>query len=236
MKKISMIMLALVVALGGLGVGYAMWSDTITISGSVNTGTLDLVVKEYSSTYVWKLDDHGIAVISNDDSMPAGAYDWDGPLVNGDTPTPVAYAEAVQGDGDANVEAEDDIHVTIVNAFPLEDANDDPIQIKADFLLHYEGSIPVRVQLAELNCNPDLSPFLNIMFYESDVNGGKAGPAIIPADLVGVQWHNCQYILVEIYFDSALMQAADWEGVDGAMGLSGDITGTIKVVQWNEYQ
>jgi len=37
MKKVGLLVLALVIALGGLGVGYAMWSDTINIQGSVNT-------------------------------------------------------------------------------------------------------------------------------------------------------------------------------------------------------
>jgi len=34
--------LALVLALGGLGVGFAMWSETLTIDGTVNTGTFDV--------------------------------------------------------------------------------------------------------------------------------------------------------------------------------------------------
>jgi hypothetical protein len=38
MKKFGLLCLALVLALGALGVGYAAWTDTIFISGSVNTG------------------------------------------------------------------------------------------------------------------------------------------------------------------------------------------------------
>lgn len=44
MKKIGFLALALVLALGALGVGYAMWSDTVLISGTVNTGNLILGV------------------------------------------------------------------------------------------------------------------------------------------------------------------------------------------------
>ncbi len=40
MKRIGLISLILVLALGALGVGYAAWTDTITISGTVSTGTL----------------------------------------------------------------------------------------------------------------------------------------------------------------------------------------------------
>jgi len=42
MKKIGLLCLALVLALGTLGVGYAMWSDEVVIEGTVDTGTLRL--------------------------------------------------------------------------------------------------------------------------------------------------------------------------------------------------
>jgi predicted ribosomally synthesized peptide with SipW-like signal peptide len=42
MKKIVLIGLAVIMALGSLGVGYAMWSDTVTINGPVTTGSLNL--------------------------------------------------------------------------------------------------------------------------------------------------------------------------------------------------
>ena len=40
MKKIGLLCLALVLALGSLGVGYALWSDVLYIQGSVDTGNL----------------------------------------------------------------------------------------------------------------------------------------------------------------------------------------------------
>ncbi len=40
MRKVALLCLALVLALGALGVGYAAWTDTITIHGQVNTGSL----------------------------------------------------------------------------------------------------------------------------------------------------------------------------------------------------
>lgn len=42
MKKIGLICLALVLALGTLGVGYALWSDEVVIEGTVDTGTVRL--------------------------------------------------------------------------------------------------------------------------------------------------------------------------------------------------
>jgi hypothetical protein len=40
MKKIALLCLALVLALGALGVGYASWTDTIFVTGTVDTGTV----------------------------------------------------------------------------------------------------------------------------------------------------------------------------------------------------
>jgi len=42
MKKVGLLLLALVLALGALGVGYAKWTDTVTINATVNTGTVIL--------------------------------------------------------------------------------------------------------------------------------------------------------------------------------------------------
>jgi hypothetical protein len=42
MKKIVLISLAMVVALGMLGVGYARWSDNLFLSGEVTTGNIGL--------------------------------------------------------------------------------------------------------------------------------------------------------------------------------------------------
>jgi len=43
-----LISLALVIAMGGLGVGYAMWSDMLTVKGNVSTGFVDI---DFASQY-----------------------------------------------------------------------------------------------------------------------------------------------------------------------------------------
>jgi hypothetical protein len=63
MKKIGLLCLALVLALGSLGVGYAMWFEDLYIDGTVDTGTLDVEwsihgygddeTKDYSDCYAY---------------------------------------------------------------------------------------------------------------------------------------------------------------------------------------
>jgi hypothetical protein len=46
MKKIGFIVLALVLALGAIGAGYAAWSQSFTIGGTVDTGTYVLSIAQ----------------------------------------------------------------------------------------------------------------------------------------------------------------------------------------------
>ncbi len=51
MKKIGLLVLVLVIALGSLGVAYARWSDTVTINGPITTGKVCIewdAIQEYT--------------------------------------------------------------------------------------------------------------------------------------------------------------------------------------------
>jgi len=48
--------LALVLALGGLGIGYAMWSDTVSVVTTVQTGTVKVALSQYDND----LPPHGV--------------------------------------------------------------------------------------------------------------------------------------------------------------------------------
>lgn len=50
-KKIGLLSLTLVLTLGAIGIGLAKWSDTVTIEGTVNTGTvcLDFVPNSFTA-------------------------------------------------------------------------------------------------------------------------------------------------------------------------------------------
>jgi len=215
--------LVLVLALGALGIGYAAWTDTITIDGTVNTGTVDVVVIDYSGTYVWKISDSPYIYVDSGwmteiGTPPANAVDafpnppYDTPPGTADV-DPVSIATAAEGAG-----GDDTIKVDFVNLFPCQ-------YVTADFLLHYAGSIPVKVTVSEINLPELTGVTATLEYYKSDVTGAKLGE---PLDIALMQLHYCDYILVVI----TIHVEQDETGAN--MGQTGSIDGTITVKQWNE--
>jgi predicted ribosomally synthesized peptide with SipW-like signal peptide len=126
MKKIILIGLALVLALGTLGVGYAAWTDTVTISGPVTTGVL-------SWEYYDPFNPNGPPKVSDDDSGP----DPVAPPGSNEEGKDVAWKEFSfsdsDGDGDLDV-----FHITVNNAYPWYTNH-------ISFWLHNNGTIPLKV-------------------------------------------------------------------------------------------
>lgn len=143
MKKVGLILLALVLALGVLGVGYAMWSDTLFISGTVTTGTVDISVSEdFSSTEVLKNTLNGNILV------------YDTPTTVPITSELISYARAAYDPSDPD---RDSIVFTFFNLFPVLSStvdNTDPdvtysragyLNYCADFDVEYTGTIPVHL-------------------------------------------------------------------------------------------
>ena len=219
--------MALVMALGLGGVAYAGWTDTVTIDGTVNTGDVDLVVEDYSGTYVWKIST-GDEIFVEEGWMsaigdPANITDVVDAFPNWVTAgDPGSAGIDPVGSATAAFKADDEITVTFDNMFPC-------IDFTADFLLHYAGSIPVKVNVLNLgwgaNTDADLetNSTLTIEYYESDDTGAKIGS---PLALAAMQLHYCDYILVVI--------TIHLDQVPENMLTNGELTGTIGVKQWNE--
>jgi len=50
MKKAAFLVMALIIALGALGFAYAKWQSTITIQGTINTGTVKIGIRDTGTT------------------------------------------------------------------------------------------------------------------------------------------------------------------------------------------
>jgi hypothetical protein len=215
MKKIGLLCLALVLALGALGVGYAAWIDTITIQGTVNTGSVDINVEYYSGTDIYKNLDNEAMVTVHWVKDAAGAIVWS----SGTPPTNgllVAWAKAEPG------AADDTVVVTYNNTFPTSD-------LVADIIVHYTGSVPAMVT-ADIDTEDkwlqDLWDDGWAGAYGAIVDLSKGFNVVAPIVELPIQMHYCEYAKVWLWLD--LPQD------DTLMNLSGNFTATITAIQWNE--
>jgi len=204
MKKIGLLSLALVLALGTLGVGYALWFDEVTIEGTVNTGSVEISINATSETYVYKNVTSSAMVMSGV------------PLSHGIGTDLRLVASATAEDTSSGTEKK--VTMTFDNIFPTTEP------IVADVVLHYIGSIPVHVVLIEDSVDEAIEPYLVQKWYMWD------GEDWVPTEIEELQLHYCDLLKLDVYLDPAFLQA---DG-KAAQGLSGNFTKTIFVHQWNE--
>lgn len=230
-KKIGILFLALVIALAGIGVGYAAWTDTITIEGTVNTGTVDLEVVGYSGTWVWKVPGKAegpygseIVVLHRPDVAP-------NPMSN---PLLIASSWAEAGAGGVD---DPDVEMYWDNLFPS-------IVFYADVVLHYNGSIPVKVNyidwdfwqtdggndwLAALEASGDAGATLTL------VSTGDGRPILNDGVvIVGTQLHQSDIIKLEVWIHIP-QEWPDGTMTTDLMDRSAAGYLDIEVVQWNEF-
>jgi len=167
MKKIVLLSLALVLALGGMGVGYAMWSDTVVINGSVATGTLDVSFDDVEppgvQEYHWsdyKLRDFWVTGEETEYGDPHADPQF--PEKN------VAQTTAEYLDDETDCRTgkigHERLQIDITNAYPYYIAG-------VTFKLHNIGSVPldiVRYVISGQKQELDGTPVYDLIFDEGD--------------------------------------------------------------------
>jgi len=223
MKKIGLLALALIMALGALGIGYAAWTDTINITGTVETGSVSLDIVDCSNTWVYKV--MGNTQYPNEIAI---IHDWD--LFPAPKPTGTYVELVASADAKDTSSTVKEITVTFDNAFPLDGEES---MFCADALLQYNGTIPVIVDATFTGFTGDpadlalLAQVSRVKFfhagYDPLTGEWKQGDEITGP----VQLHQGAYVYcvmcLEIPEDAAYMN------------LSGGFTAVITAIQWNEY-
>jgi hypothetical protein len=251
-KKIGLLALALVLALGALGVGYAMWTDTITIHGTVETGSVDINVEYYSGTDIYK-------DLSSDNlttyhwlTDAAGNLKWSSgtPYDPNNADHFLVASAATSSTLDLNNEpVDDEIDITFTNAFPSD-------ALWADFIVHYVGSVPAHVtadiavddETADAmlvwlwdngyihiwGCMVDIDDYYDEGAQEQVWDLSFTGPVTEP-----LQMHNCDYVKVWLEID--LPQDDELAQIEGCnftqedfMSKTWHFTAHIYATQWNE--
>jgi hypothetical protein len=148
MNKICLLILAIVVALGGLGAGYAMWRDEIQINGTVTTGSVDMNVSpnSYTGTYVFMVTTDGQSFAGNTYNkgdqivarVPGNATQAQVDAANANNNFDrIAYSNtSSMVNGSTNVD--DGVRFTFSNLYPLGE------HYAAGFTSVYAGTIPAR--------------------------------------------------------------------------------------------
>lgn len=227
MKKIGLLSLALVLALGALGVGYAHWTDTIYIEGTVCTGSVDINAVYFSGSDVYK-------DLSNDALV---TYFWvkdvDG-IVVWDSWSAVAVEPLLVAQGGAYPLGDDLVGINFTNAFPCS-------SLVADFIVHYGGSVPAIVT-ADFDTVPADPAVLwlwengYISFRAAHVDFVDGNFTVGDPILGPIQMHYCEYAKIWMYVN--LPQDDDLVGTAFTqadfMNVCWSFTAHITATQWNE--
>ncbi len=249
--KIGSLLVIAILALAGIGVAYAGFTDTLTIKGDVDTATVSMEVVAYSGTYVYKVwvdagktfpdipNDWDAAIVEEYDhdeevlmlkgfmsELPTEAevLDW-AAQYNGFYAELVSFAKAQHYDGD-----DYDVHMVYDNLFPCKN-------FTADFVIHYTGSVPAKLwaTISETSNDQWLEDLYNageikINAYEVDGDGdGIWEMSDIDKDSpvdIGHQVHTGDSIYIEISIH--LPQDNKLKDLDG------EFFATITALQWNE--
>jgi hypothetical protein len=251
LRRIGLLALALVISLGALGVAYAAWTDSVYVTGTVNTGTLDVDICGTSSTFVYKVPDaedtgYGPETVVDYYYSTEGDYEPPG----GDA---MLVAQAITENTsvwkeDGEIVDIDSATMTFKGVFP-------GIDFLTDVEVEYLGSVPAKISLAEItpvdvedpNYDPDEAEILEALWAlgeSSDHTEGiwidaelstDDGETWIPVpnpgedlELLGLQLE--QGYLAHITMHVLLPEDPAYEH------LSLSFSGQITVIQWNEYE
>ena len=197
----------LFIALASVGVGYGLWSKTLYIDGTVNTGSVNSVFVDPFT------DDDDVM---NDDAMDIGdtgkcdKYMYGGsgscdPAASGHNvprkDKDVGYCYAELDDEDPQI-----LNITIENSYPS-------YYCTVFFDIHNTGTVPVKVQSLGLK-GPDITAGYITAEWTDIYVGQQIDPSsqnMIPGD-------------IDIHVEQSAPQ-----------GETLELKGTIQLVQWNEY-
>jgi predicted ribosomally synthesized peptide with SipW-like signal peptide len=206
MKKAALLCLALVLALGALGVGYAKWSDTVTMSGPVKTGKVCIGVRAGSAGEVF----HGTPPFNDMNytsfdsqlgtySCPPG-YQFNGIHEELKDVAHVTVVNELDTDGDGNI---DTVEFTIEDAYPyllmelsfvVCNCGTIPLKIQAPVITQDDGILiqyldNVGVQLEPGACSAEISMYVGVPQYLSTGELTPQGATLHFSILVGgIQW------------------------------------------------
>lgn len=255
LKRMGLLALALVLALGSLGVTYAAWTDSVYVVGTVHTGNLDADICGVSSTFVYKVPGGQYGDLppetfvdyyySTDDDytppdLPAGSM----LVAQATTINTSVWKDPVTKE----IVDIDSAEMKFEGVFP-------GIDFMTDVELEYNGSIPAKISIVEITSDNDIvdelwglwqdggqygdttyAPHTYGIWIDAELSTDDGDTWIpipnpdpnLPQEILGLQLE--QEDLVHIQMHVLLPEEPVYEH------LSLSFTGQITVKQWNLYE
>jgi hypothetical protein len=129
-KKIAAIALIIAIALSAVGLIYAHWSDTATIHGNIQMGTLDLAFYDY--------EEPSAADYHLNPNYPPGAKWLTGEAEGKDVGSAIAYFEDYYVDPHSGKDGYKTLVINITNAYPQ-------YAVHTTFWVHNIGTVPLYI-------------------------------------------------------------------------------------------
>jgi len=216
MKKLGVICLALVLALGSLGVAYAAWNDEVIVEGTVQNGSLILGISDCAVR-------DGSAPVNVGGDYPTNNPDQS--ILPGFVGNPF-YLDKNVAWGDCSLEDLDGDGINDKAYFNL--YNTYPCYFNAFAFYPYNaGTIPLRINSVLIEWEGGSQLLTENDYIGIDVTGdGYNDIEILWGNNFGAQLHEGQQI--EVSFWIHVLQEAPQNAT-----LS--FTATMMAVQWNEY-
>jgi hypothetical protein len=232
LKRIGLLALAMVLALGTMGIAYSAWTEELYINSTVQLGNVDIDVAGVSSTFAYKVPGapdtgYGPETVvhylygSTDPFPPAG-----GTLIASAVTVPNLLADA------------DEVTMTFTDIFPC-------IDFQTDVELEYVGTIPVVISAAEITPIGGSSEALDALWAlgettkDAPVRTGAWFDGALSVD-DGTSWTYLgapigmelqQGEMAHITLHVHLPEGSEYANLSG-LGF----TGVITVVQFNAYE
>jgi len=226
-------------AFGMMGAAYAMWSDTIFVNGTVDTGSVDLDFSDYSSTWVYKnLSTDACELFHvNGITEPAEYADNEDYML-------VSYATITDTEADADGSGDEAVTVEFDNLFPLEATTMAPYCV--DFIVKYNGSIPAHITAGIQTVNnadydsgwlEDMwdAGYIYVVAYQDTDNDEEYTDEVPVTSVESLQLHNGDTVKVYLcIYVPQNPEAYPELSQENISGKSGAFEAFITAYQWNE--
>jgi hypothetical protein len=220
MKKIGLLLLVLVLAMGALGVGYAHWTGELNVNGTVNVGTFGAELTQ----------DNGVITDAIDDEMigdeTCTLYALYAAWADAGKTQDNGHATCTVADKKTDISgcADDTMTITLTDAYPCY-----KVWVPVD--VHCLGTVPIKVWY-EFGVNNPAADVCEVSLIADPALSGT-DVSLVPADSEAnaIKLHQCETARALIYIHPVQPDEGPPSVPGAEPGVTYNFTITIHYVQ-----